>query len=33
VRGGLVPDSGHWVVEEQPEFVARELLSFFGEAQ
>lgn len=33
VRGGLVPDSGHWVVEEQPEFVARELLRFFGEAQ
>lgn len=31
VRGGLVPDSGHWVAEEQPEFVARELLAFFGE--
>jgi pimeloyl-ACP methyl ester carboxylesterase len=31
VRGGLVPDSGHWVAEEQPEFVARELLAFFAE--
>lgn len=31
VRGGLVPDSGHWVTEEQPEFVARELLKFFDE--
>jgi pimeloyl-ACP methyl ester carboxylesterase len=31
VRGGLVPDSGHWVAEEQPEFVARELLKFFDE--
>lgn len=32
VRGGLVPDSGHWVAEEQPVFVAEELLKFFGEA-
>lgn len=31
VRGGLIPDSGHWVTEEQPEFVARELLRFFQE--
>lgn len=31
VRGGLIPDSGHWVTEEQPEFVARELLKFFQE--
>ena len=31
VRGGLVPDSGHWVCEEQPEFVANQLLAFFGE--
>ena len=29
VRGGLVPDSGHWVIEEQPAFVARELRKFF----
>ena len=31
VRGGLVPDSGHWVTEEQPEFIANQLLKFFGE--
>ena len=31
VRGGLVNDSGHWVTEEQPEFIATELLKFFGE--
>jgi len=31
VRGGLVPDSGHWVTEEQPEFIANELRKFFSE--
>lgn len=31
VRGGLVPDSGHWVCEEQPDFIAQLLLGFFGE--
>ncbi len=31
VRGDLVPDSGHWVTEEQPEFVAQALLKFFAE--
>lgn len=31
VRGGLVPDSGHWVTEEQPEFVSQALLEFFAE--
>ena len=31
VVGGIVPDCGHWVAEEQPEFIARELLKFFGE--
>lgn len=31
VRGGLVPNSGHWVTEEAPEFIAAELLKFFGE--
>ncbi len=31
VRGGLVPDSGHWVTEEQPEFVSQALLAFFAE--
>ena len=29
VCGGLIPDSGHWVAEEQPEFVAGELRRFF----
>jgi pimeloyl-ACP methyl ester carboxylesterase len=28
-KGGLVPNSGHWVTEEQPEFVAKALLDFF----
>lgn len=31
VRGGLVPDSGHWVAEEQPDFIAEQLLAFFAE--
>ncbi|RFB70861.1 MULTISPECIES: alpha/beta fold hydrolase [unclassified Herbaspirillum] len=31
VQGGLIPDCGHWVTEEQPEFIAEELLRFFGE--
>jgi pimeloyl-ACP methyl ester carboxylesterase len=31
VRGGLIPNSGHWVTEEQPEFVADELRRFFLE--
>ena len=31
VRGGLVPDSGHWVCEEQPAFIASQLLAFFAE--
>lgn len=29
VTGGLVPNSGHWVTEEQPEFVAKALRDFF----
>ena len=33
VRGGLIPNSGHWVAEEAPEFVAKELLAFFGEEE
>ena len=31
VRGGLVPDCGHWLAEEQPDFVAAQLLAFFAE--
>jgi pimeloyl-ACP methyl ester carboxylesterase len=30
VRGGVVPDCGHFVPEERPEFVIEQLLSFFG---
>lgn len=29
VQGGLVPNSGHWVTEEQPEFISKQLLRFF----
>ncbi|WP_429818077.1 alpha/beta fold hydrolase [Ensifer sp. B1-9] len=29
VRGGLIPNSGHWVAEEAPEFIAEELRKFF----
>lgn len=31
VRGGLIPNSGHWVTEEAPHFVAAELMKFFAE--
>lgn len=31
VRGGLIHNSGHWVTEEQPEFVGSELRKFFLE--
>jgi pimeloyl-ACP methyl ester carboxylesterase len=33
VRGGVIPDCGHWVAEEQPEFLAQELRAFFGEGK
>ena len=29
VQGGLIPDCGHWVAEEAPEFIANALLAFF----
>jgi len=32
VRGGQIPNSGHWVAEEAPDFIANAFLSFFGEA-
>ena len=32
VRGGSIPFCGHFLPEEQPEAVARELLEFFGRA-
>jgi pimeloyl-ACP methyl ester carboxylesterase len=30
VRGGVVPDSGLWIPEEQPDFVVDQLFKFFG---
>lgn len=30
VRGGLIPDSGHWIPDEQPEFLTDQLFKFFG---
>jgi pimeloyl-ACP methyl ester carboxylesterase len=30
VRGGIVPDSGHWIPEERPDFVVNHLFKFFG---
>ncbi len=33
VQGGSIEECGHYVMEEQPEFVARELLQFFKEAE
>lgn len=33
VRGGLIPDCGHWVAEEAPDFVADELLKFFEDCE
>lgn len=31
VRGGLIPNCGHWVAEEAPAFVADQLRKFFAE--
>lgn len=31
VRGGAGPRCGHWVAEERPEYLAEQLLAFFGE--
>jgi len=30
VQGIIVPDSGHYIAEEQPQFVINQLSSFFG---
>jgi pimeloyl-ACP methyl ester carboxylesterase len=30
VTGGVIPDCGHWVTDEQPEYVIDQLLEFFG---
>lgn len=31
VRGGVVPACGHFVPDEQPEYLVEQLLAFFGE--
>ena len=31
VSGGIVPDSGHWIAEEWPDFLIKELVKFFNE--
>jgi pimeloyl-ACP methyl ester carboxylesterase len=31
VRGGEIDHCGHWISEEQPEYLVSQLLSFFGE--
>lgn len=33
VEGGVIEDCGHYVMEEQPEIVARELLGFFNRVE
>ncbi|WP_208949684.1 alpha/beta fold hydrolase [Paraburkholderia dipogonis] len=33
VRGGLIPNSGHWIGEEAPDFISEQLLAFFGERE
>jgi pimeloyl-ACP methyl ester carboxylesterase len=30
VKGAIVPYSGHWIPEEQPDFVIAQLSKFFG---
>jgi pimeloyl-ACP methyl ester carboxylesterase len=31
VRGGVIERCGHWIGEERPQFIAEQLLAFFGE--
>ena len=31
VRGGIVPLSGHWIPEERPDFLVKQLGEFFSE--
>jgi pimeloyl-ACP methyl ester carboxylesterase len=33
VTGIIVPNSGHFIPEEQPQFLADQLLKFFGNAK
>ncbi|MCA0058344.1 alpha/beta fold hydrolase [Mesorhizobium sp. B261B1A] len=31
VRGGVAPDTGHWLPDENPEFLTKELVAFFSQ--
>ena len=31
VSGSVIPDTGHWIPEEQPEFLINELARFFND--
>jgi len=31
VRGGEIDRCGHWIAEEQPEYLIEQLRTFFGE--
>lgn len=31
VRGGIIPLSGHWIPEERPDYLIKELAKFFSE--
>ncbi len=33
IRGSVIKDCGHWIAEEQPEELTRQLLAFLGEAR
>lgn len=30
VRGGVAPDTGHWLPDENPEYLSKQLIAFFG---
>lgn len=33
VRGGVIERCGHWIPEEQPEYLTSQLLNFFSEPE
>jgi pimeloyl-ACP methyl ester carboxylesterase len=33
LSGDVIPDSGHWIAEERPDYLVEQLLKFFGEIQ
>lgn len=30
VRGGVAPNTGHWLPDENPDYLSKQLLTFFG---